>query len=764
MKDRPQLFDFIGVEAPSEAVVDKLKNIEDANCLYNEHLPLPDMDAAVRKGELVRGKYRVNRNNLNEGLITTNFGFEIKVVGKADNNRAIMGDFVAVKLHDEAKWLSNLHVNLQDDDATEGETRSNITIEDKKYASMRDRILKENLCPTGSVVGILRRDLRNLAGQISRLLLKAESKYFVLVDPVDPRFPSTILAVTDFDSLKDKKIVFCVDSWPDGIGYPIGHLVSIFGKADDMDTESKVILFEHNVETRTFSKAVLDCLPQEGDKYKISDQEIKKRQDLRTYPIVPCRYPVLSGPARLQRHRRRPAQPHTAQRQHRARRPHRRRISLRQAGHPDRQRSSLQVDHRVPRGPEDGHAAGPLDREPLLAAGRRRAAGLQCSLGDEPEHRRGTRGSPQILKTKFHKSVIKSKRAFTYKDAQDVIDDPKEKSDVALSLRGLMKMAKILKHRRVMKGALQLASTQVKFKFEEETHNPTDVSFYDLLDTNSMVEEFMLLANISVAQKTLDHFPGKSVLRRHSTPKPQMIKDFSALLHSLGYTLDYSSSRALAMSLDNIVRKDDEFFNKLIRILTTRCMNEATYICTADFDYPEYFHYGLAAEVYTHFTSPIRRYADILVHRLLAASLDIDSLPQSMCNKHNLTKICDNMNMRHRNARFASRASSDYYSFVFFKDKQLAEEAVISGIEMNGVSVILPKYGFEGFAAFSEEDEAENRKSIEADGLKIVTSCKIEGKSYRIFDRVNVILSMKMKHFRKQIDIKLAGVKAAATS
>lgn len=318
-------------------------------------------------------------------------------------------------------------------------------------------------------------------------------------------------------------------------------------------------------------------------------------------------------------------------------------------------------------------------------------------------------------------------------------------------------MGKLLKKKRIEKGALQLASTQVKFKFDESTHNPTDVSFYDLLDTNSMVEEFMLLANVSVAAKTLSHFPGKSILRKHSTPKPQMIKEFSTLLDSLGHNLDYSSSRSLAESLDRIDRKDDPFFNKLVRILTTRCMNEANYICTADFDYPEFYHYGLAAEVYTHFTSPIRRYADVLVHRLLAASLDIDSLPQSMCNKHNLTKICDNMNTRHRNARFASRASSDYFSFQFFKDKELKESAIISGIELNGLTVIIPKYGFEGFAAFSETDELENRKLAESAGnQKVVTKSIVNGKIYNIFDRIDVLLTMQMKHFRKQINIEIA--------
>lgn len=101
--------------------------------------------------------------------------------------------------------------------------------------------------------------------------------------------------------------------------------------------------------------------------------------------------------------------------------------------------------------------------------------------------------------------------------------------------------------------------------------------------------------------------------------------------------------------------------------MTTRTMNEAIYFCTADTDLSEYYHYGLAATSYTHFTSPIRRYADILVHRLLAASINIQSLPLNMSNKFKMNKICEKMNFRNRNARFASRASSDYHTYLFFK-------------------------------------------------------------------------------------------------
>jgi exosome complex exonuclease DIS3/RRP44 len=86
--------------------------------------------------------------------------------------------------------------------------------------------------------------------------------------------------------MMDKKIVFSVDNWPVNSIMPFGHLVGVFGKADDLNTEAKVILFEHNVETRSFSQAVIDCLPKEGKDFKITNAEIAKRQDLRDYPIV----------------------------------------------------------------------------------------------------------------------------------------------------------------------------------------------------------------------------------------------------------------------------------------------------------------------------------------------------------------------------------------------------------------------------------------------------------------------------------------------
>mmetsp|Transcript_19753 Transcript_19753/g.16923 ORF Transcript_19753/g.16923 Transcript_19753/m.16923 type:complete len:160 (+) Transcript_19753:1601-2080(+) len=127
----------------------------------------------------------------------------------------------------------------------------------------------------------------------------------------------------------------------------------------------------------------------------------------------------------------------------------------------------------------------------------------------------------KIVNTYFTKGVIKSKSAMTYGDAQKIVDDPNDNSEVAKSVKGLNNIARILRKRRMDNGALTLASTQVKFSFSDETHNPTDVQLYSYVETNYLVEEFMLLANVATAEKILYHFPSNGILRKHSSPKPK---------------------------------------------------------------------------------------------------------------------------------------------------------------------------------------------------------------------------------------------------
>lgn len=205
----------------------------------------------------------------------------------------------------------------------------------------------------------------------------------------------------------------------------------------------------------------------------------------------------------------------------------------------------------------------------------------------------------------------------------------------------------------------------------------------------------MLAANVSVAQQILKSFPLCSLLRRHPTPTKEMLEPLLRVSAAIGLNLDVSSSKALADSLDHAVG-DDPYFNKLIRILTTRCMSQAVYFCSGDLSPPEYHHYGLATPLYTHFTSPIRRYADVIVHRLLAASIGISKLPSVFQDRLQLTSIADNLNYRHRNAQMAGRASVELNTLIYFRTRPTDTEARVVKIRSNGFFVFVPKFGIEG--------------------------------------------------------------------
>ncbi|CAE7935433.1 RRP44A [Symbiodinium sp. KB8] len=218
----------------------------------------------------------------------------------------------------------------------------------------------------------------------------------------------------------------------------------------------------------------------------------------------------------------------------------------------------------------------------------------------------------------------------------------------------------------------------------------------------------------AVATKILNSFPMFGVLRRHPPPKDDQLKVLQRLLAKNGiHDFNFGSNKELSDSLQKAVKAEDPFFNTLVRIMTTRCMNQAVYFCTGEVQPALYSHYGLAMERplapkelrYTHFTSPIRRYADVLAHRLLAASLGLIPLPEQLQSKATISEQCDKINVKHRMSQFASRASADLHTFMFFNKKgQQSAEAVVTRIRRSGMQVNVPRYGIEGVVAMSEEE------------------------------------------------------------
>lgn len=313
-----------------------------------------------------------------------------------------------------------------------------------------------------------------------------------------------------------------------------------------------------------------------------------------------------------------------------------------------------------------------------------------------------------IYDVKFTKSVIHSVASLTYDEAQIMLDNNASSDPVAVSVNLLNKLAKIFRQKRIQMGALTLASAEVRFKIDE-SQNPSDVVMYALKEANALVEEWMLLANITVSKQILRYYPTLAILRRHQPPSREQFLPLLTATSAIGINLDISSSKTLADTLDYAVRDDDPNFNKIIRILCTRCMMPAQYFCSGEIPKDQWHHYGLAAPVYTHFTSPIRRYADILVHRLLAASIGVIPLPVSNCDRGKQQDLCAHMNRRHRAAQHASRASVNLHTFLFFKNSPAQEIGYILSVTHENITVFIPRYGIEGSLIWKDVYASLNR-------------------------------------------------------
>jgi 15-cis-phytoene desaturase len=318
----------------------------------------------------------------------------------------------------------------------------------------------------------------------------------------------------------------------------------------------------------------------------------------------------------------------------------------------------------------------------------------------------------EVLGARFVKTVIRSKAALSYAQAQARIDDKADASELTLGLRTLNTLAKALNARRRARGSLVLASPEVRFQLDDASAEPKDMGVYELKETNAMVEEFMLLANTAVAREIHRHFPQFAILRRHPPPRAGAFDTLQRALAQLSPAvgLNVGSSRELADSLDAAVgfrlpggaggasgEPFDPYLNKLVRIMATRSMQQAEYFRAGAHAQDAFWHYGLAAEIYTHFTSPIRRYADQLVHRMLAAVIGVEPLATEMLRAERLEALVDNMNRRHVAAQHAGRASVNVFTLFFFRDRTTpaVEDGYVIGLREKGVVVLVPRYGIE---------------------------------------------------------------------
>ncbi|KAK1124762.1 hypothetical protein K0M31_006122 [Melipona bicolor] len=714
--------DYILSLENSAFLVDKLcKKSYSAVCEGPEffpcHLTPSELHNGIKTGKLVQGTFQASRENFLEGFLNVD-GVEksIFIQGRSNLNRAVDGDTVAVELLPEDQWSSPSDIVLQDEEETDVDN----VLEVKKVVDKFDSSNKMQKTRTGKVVGIIRRNWRQYCGILQLSNIEGNVRHIFV--PAERKIPKIRIETRQYTVLCKQRIIVAIDSWPRNSRYPLGHFVRALGEIGNKTTENEVILLEHDIPHSRFSDVVLSSLPKMP--WNVTDADLAGREDLRHLHICSVDPPGCTD--------------------------------IDDALHcRDLPNGNLEIGVHIADVTHFMRPGTALDKEAALRSTTvylvdRRIHMLPdllssnlCSLLEKQERLTFSciwemDKDANIINTKFCKSIICSRAAMTYDEAQLKIDDATQQDPLVKSLRNLNYLSKKLKKKRLDNGALVLASPEIRFQVDCETHDPIEVEAKKLRETNSMVEEFMLLANISVAKRIVEEFPEYAVLRRHPEPPVANFEPLIKAAKNQGFTMNVNSGKELAASLDECHKENNPYFNIMLRILATRCMMQAVYFISGMLQPSDYYHYGLACPIYTHFTSPIRRYADVMVHRLLAVCIGADATYPDLLDKKKNHALCQNMNYRHRMAQYAARASVALNTHLFFREKIQDEEGYILFVRKNALQILVLKYGLEGTLYLNKDKNSDVTFTYNGENHSQTCGNTV----FRTFDPVTVQISL----------------------
>jgi ribonuclease R len=580
---------------------------------------------------------------------------------------------------------------------------------------------KKGKRPEGEVIEIVERKRETFVG-----VLELSRKHAFVVPDNSKISVDIFIPLDKLNGAENgQKVIAKMTDWPKTADSPFGEITEILGMPGEMETEMHAILSEYGLPYE-FPEEVQQAADQMDT--TITADEISKRRDMRevtTFTIDPEDAKDFDDALSLQ--------------------------TLDDGWH-EIGIHIADVSHYLQPGTtldneayERGTSVYLVDRVvPMLPEVLSNQA---CSLRPNEEKlcfsaifEMNDEGS--IRKQWFGRTVILSDRRFTYEEAQEIIEG--KEGDMQSEILLMDSMAKKMRAARMTEGAITFDKVEVKFRLDENSH-PTGVFFKISKDANKLIEEFMLLANRKVAE-----FIGKQetlkksfVYRVHDDPDDEKLNNFSQFLKKFGYNLRLGSRKIISESLNKILEEvKGKGEANMVETLAIRSMSKAIYTTE------NIGHYGLSFDYYTHFTSPIRRYPDVLVHRLLQEYLD----GGKATDQEKLEFKCKHTSEREKTAAEAERSSIKYMQVEYMRDKVgHVFDGVISGVTDYGMFVELTESRCEGLIRIANiEDDF-----YVFDEKNYCIKGNLSGNTFQLGDTLRVRVK-NADLIRKQLDFELA--------